>query len=159
VTADSDQMRAMADELAADDQVLAELVRHGLAGRLRWAAVVAAWDALEAHDELPPWMRGWREPLCTRPSVIAATPTEWWDGASMEEVQAFRLAICTCGGCPPDEHNAPDGSTIAGFSDDHVRALLEVADQRLGDRATRTRWLERYAAQLTAESRRRRGAA
>jgi len=161
VSADLEAVRAAADELeATGDQVLAELVRHGLAGRLSWAAVSAAWDALDAQEELPPWMR-WRRqgPPCTRPSVIAATPKEWWDGASMDEVAAFGLAICTCGGCPPDDDNRPDGSTVARFSDAQLRELLAIADQRLGDRRTRTPWLERYAGRLAAETLHRRGAA
>ena len=105
----------------------------------------------------------WRElnsflPRSDIPDDILNAPASWWDGASQSEVRAFGLGICTCGMCPPDRDNRPDGSGIPRYSDRHLRDQLAVADQRLGDRTTRTKWLDGYAAKLVAESRLRRGA-
>lgn len=55
--------------------------------------------------------------------------------------------------------NPPDGTGVGRLGPDELRRQLEAADVRLREKATATRWLERYAGLLVAEARRRRGAA
>lgn len=76
-------------------------------------------------------------------------PAEWWQEANVTEVCLFRLSSV----------NPPDGSGIPGLDSQELRRLLALAQPRLSDRKTCTPWLERYAGQLLAETRARRGVA
>lgn len=86
-----------------------------------------------------------REPIPYR----APDPPEWWQGATVDEVLAFRLSSV----------NPPDGTGVPALDDQELRRQLAVADVLLRDRVTTTRWLERYAGLLVGEARLRRGAA
>jgi hypothetical protein len=88
-----------------------------------------------------------QEPIPYRPP----DPAPWWQGAQLEEVLGFRLSSV----------NPPDGSGIPGLDDRELRRQVALARHRLGDRATRTRWLETYARSLVreAEARNAEGAA
>jgi hypothetical protein len=77
----------------------------------------------------------------------------WSRGATSDEILAFGLSECLCGLCPAD--NRPDGSSIPLMDDEEIRRLLAVARLRLP--ASRTPWLEGYAASLVAEIQRRAG--
>lgn len=90
-----------------------------------------------------------------RPPELGSREPPWHRGASSDEIAAFRLSQCTCGTCPPEADNRPDGGSIPLKTTDELHRQLVVAQQRLAER--RTRWLERYTGQLLDELRRRNG--
>lgn len=117
--------------------------------------------------ELAPWARpedrAWRCAKCGRLHFEGAVPVDaareralvdyrpaWWGGATREEVRAFELSECACGGGCRD--NPPDGSGIPGLDDRELRRQLGVAEHRLRDRRRRSQWLIGYAEALLREA-------